>query len=77
MTTIAAITLILAACLFAQWRAQKHELAVRGNRAWQVNLAQRLTMLEQKASESYDPAAFEDLKNKVEALRLAKGMGVR
>lgn len=70
---------LIAVCgsaLFAQWRAQEHELKQSGYQSLLHKVEERVSLLESRKTD-FDSAAFEDLKNKVEVMKMAHGLGSR
>lgn len=68
---------ILAICLtllLAQHRSQQHARVMQAEERLLHKIETRVSALERMKQESYSHAAFEDLKSKVEALRLAQGL---
>lgn len=39
-----------------------------------MDIEERITALENRANETFDPKAFEELRSKVEAMRIAQGL---
>jgi hypothetical protein len=76
MTAALCILILAAAGLFAQHRAQVHALNVKSYGEEVHHLYDRVITLERAQTTKYDHAAFEDLKGKVEAMRIAKGLKV-
>jgi predicted Holliday junction resolvase-like endonuclease len=75
------LVIIAAAALIAQNRAQVHELQMKGaNQDFKAlfdglrSLSFRVAALEEPKASEYDHKAFEDIKSKVEALRIAQGL---
>lgn len=69
-----ALLIVCAAALLAQYRAQEHEITLRGRYNDLDALDSRISALEEAKSSQFDPKAFEDLKTKVEALRISQGL---
>lgn len=70
-----AITVILAgSSLFAQHQAHQNRRDMRWDRSLVTNLRERICILESERARHFDAAAFEDLKNKVEAMRFGNGL---
>lgn len=67
------VLMVCVTLLIAQDRAQKHERMNSSELSVLSGLMGRIAALEAARAESYDPAAFEELKSKVEALRIAQG----
>lgn len=60
--------------LFAQFRAHRHTIELRGNVSAFDALSARVSGLEELRHQQFDQAAFDDLKTKVEALRFGQGL---
>ena len=68
------VALICASVLFAQYRHQLHASYTDKESNYIAELDLRISALEKQSKEKFDAAAFDDLKSKVEALRLAQGL---
>lgn len=68
---------ILIVCLSAllwQARAQAHETNMRASESRIHGIESRLSVLEKQHAQAYDHAAFEELKSRVEGMRIAQGL---
>jgi hypothetical protein len=74
IVALAIIIICCAGALFAQYRAQRHELELLGSASRIRGLADRIAILEAHKIAEFDSTAFDDLKTKVEALRFAQGL---
>lgn len=74
MIAIAITVILVGAALFAQNQAHNHQRSLRWDRSLVTNLRERVCILESARAQHFDPAAFEDLKNKVETLRFGNGL---
>lgn len=72
--TLACVVAICATALIAIHQWQKHEIEMVTGMSHLKGVQVRLASLESARAIQYDHAAFEDLKTKVEALRLAQGL---
>jgi hypothetical protein len=66
MTVVAALSIVCLTALVAQYRHHVYQ---------GLGLESRLAVLEKRQAEAFDPKAFSELQSKVEALRIAKGLG--
>lgn len=68
---------VVVVCMTAVWcqhAEHKHERMMRGDGQAIQALTDRVTSLELKAQASFDPKAFEELKDKVDTMRVAQGL---
>lgn len=77
ITLFLSIALICITSLVAQYQANIHRESIRAGRGRIQELERRIAALEALRKQEFDPAAFEDLKGKVEALRLVQGLRSR
>lgn len=68
------IAIICAALLFAQRQEHRHQRVLRCDVEMLASLRERIDVLEAAKLVQFDSAAFEDLKTKVEAFRMAQGL---
>lgn len=73
MTLACVITVCLCA-LVAQQASHDHAEEMQGGLERMDELEDRLEVLERSRDAHFDPAAFEDLRTKVETLRLGQGL---
>jgi hypothetical protein len=74
---IALVTLMIcASLLFAQYRHHEHESILKAGHTRLDKLEIRLANMEIKKNDAFNKAEFEELKTKVEALRIASGLRV-
>jgi len=72
VTTVMVIT--SATCLFAQYRHQIHELRIKhGSDLWH-ELLRRIEFVEKIKASDFNKDEFEELKSKVDALRISIGI---
>lgn len=60
--------------LFAQYRDQVHQIRMKGDAGQFEAVLKRLAAVESRQPAQFDQAAFDDLKAKVESLRLSQGI---
>lgn len=68
------VAIICATGLIAQFRHQGHQRDMQAEGSLLHKVEARVSALERMQASKYDHAAFEDLKSKVEAMRIAQGM---
>lgn len=71
---IAAVVIVCASALVGLHMQHLHAQTMAGDAEELKRLGDRLLLVESQGKQKYDHAAFEDLKSKVEALRLAQGL---
>ena len=73
MTLALCVGIVCLTALIAQHFHHSHQRDMQAERSLLHKVEQRVSAIERKGSERFDPAAFEDLMTKVEALRVAQG----
>lgn len=71
---VIAVLIVCAALLLAQYSSQEHEQAMQAGFSRLDKIETRLSEIERRKPEQFDSAAFDDIKNKVETLRIAQGL---
>ncbi len=74
MATVACVFIAACAVLALQWRDHIHQRVMLAEGRLLYKVEARVSALERKKPAEFDAKAFEDLKGKVEALRLAQGL---
>jgi hypothetical protein len=69
-----ALIVVSIAGLIAQWRSQQHEHAMTYGEGLLHRVEQRVSELERRKAQDFNRAEFEELKSKVEALRIGQGL---
>ena len=71
------VAIVCVSLLIAQHFDHKHKHQTTADTGRLEEINKRLAALEGKEAKAFDQAAFDDLKSKVEALRIAQGMRSR
>lgn len=73
MIPVLCVSILCLTLLAAQMAYHDHKTVMESGKSRIDELETRLSELERKSEQKYDHAAFEDLRGKVEGLRLAQG----
>jgi hypothetical protein len=71
---VGCVVLICITVLWYQHAGHEHARAMQGEARLLHQLETRLVALERARRDEFDPKAFDDLKAKVEAMRVAQGL---
>ena len=74
MIVVFCVIIVCLTALVWQAKQNQHVIQVKGQAELISALSDRVSALEQQRASHYDHAAFEDLKSKVEAMRIVQGM---